>query len=47
MAADPPPDGTDEEGRPPLGSWPRLYALVVGALVVDVLALWLLSRAFP
>jgi hypothetical protein len=38
-----------EEGefRPPTGSWPRLYALVVAVLVVEVMLLWVLSRAFP
>jgi hypothetical protein len=37
----------EEGGRPPLGSWPRLYALVIGVLVVEIALLTLLSRAFP
>jgi hypothetical protein len=28
-------------------SWGRLYALVIAALAVEVVLLWLLSRAFP
>jgi hypothetical protein len=35
--------GRDE---PPLGSWTRLYALVIAVFVGDVLLLWLLTRAF-
>jgi hypothetical protein len=43
------------EGAPPeekgfrgaTGSWRRLHALVVSALVVEIALLWLLSRAFP
>jgi hypothetical protein len=40
---------TPEEAgfRPPTGSWGRLYALVVVALVVEVVLLTALSRAFP
>jgi hypothetical protein len=37
--------GVPEE-RPPLGSWTRLYALVLAALGIDVVLLWLLTRAF-
>jgi len=44
MAADRTGEGED---RPPLGSWPRLYAVVIGLLAVDIALLWLLSRAFP
>jgi len=37
----------EEDPRPPLGSWPRLYSLVIAVLVVEIALLWLLSRAFP
>jgi len=34
----------DEPGvRPPLGSWRRLYALVVAVLALDVIVLWWLT----
>lgn len=37
---EPPP-----EAPPPiLGSWTRLYALVIGALVFQVVLYWLLTR---
>jgi len=29
-----------------MGSWPRLYAIVVGMLVVEIALLWLLARTF-
>jgi hypothetical protein len=45
MAAEQPPPPA-EEIRPPLGTWGRLYALVLGALVVEMAALWALARAF-
>lgn len=31
-----------KEPRPPLGSWPRLYALVLGMLALEIIALRLL-----
>lgn len=38
----PPPDD-----RPPLlGSWSRLYALLLGALALQILAFWLVTRAY-
>jgi hypothetical protein len=37
----------EEDFRPPTGSWPRLYALVVSVLLVEIVLLWLLSRSFP
>ncbi|MEI6225797.1 MAG: hypothetical protein WCS72_13655 [Deltaproteobacteria bacterium] len=40
----PPPE---EDFRPPTGSWRRLHALVVSVLLVEIVLLWLLSRAFP
>jgi hypothetical protein len=36
----------DSEAGPPLGGWPRLYAIVVGMLLVEIALLWLLARAF-
>jgi len=36
----------DSDAGPPLGSWPRLYAIVVGMLVVEIALLWLLARVF-
>jgi hypothetical protein len=34
-----------DDGRPPLGGWGRLYALVIAALAADVLLLlWLTDR---
>ena len=37
---------TTDEGRPPLGSWPRMYALVLGNLVVLILIFYAFTRAF-
>jgi hypothetical protein len=34
------------EEPPPLGAWWRLYALVVGELILTILLLWWLTRAF-
>jgi len=36
----------DDDARPPLGTWRRLYALVLSALAAEIALLWLLSRAF-
>jgi len=41
-----PPENAEPEERPPLGSWPRLYALVIGALVLDVVLFYLFTRTF-
>ena len=30
----------------PLGSWARLYALVIAALAVDILLLWWLTERY-
>lgn|GEM_PF-3392736 len=30
----------------PRGGWGRLYALVLGALTVEIAALWLLERVY-
>jgi hypothetical protein len=48
MEAEPPRPAPDsaEDGRPPLGSWGRLYALLVGALAVEIGLLWALARSF-
>ena len=35
-----------EADRPPLGSWGRLYAVVLAALAVDLLLLWLLTERY-
>ena len=40
-------DDRDDEGPPPFGgSWTRLYALVLGNLVVLILLFYLFTRAF-
>lgn len=36
----------DDERRPPLGSWPRLYAVVLGTLVLLIVLFTLFTRAF-
>jgi hypothetical protein len=36
----------DSDAGPPLGRWPRLYAVVLGTLVVEIALLWVLARAF-
>ena len=47
-----PPAGRGVSGRaaaterPPLGSWGRLYALVLAALAAEVLFLWWLTERF-
>jgi hypothetical protein len=48
MAAEQPsPTSADpEDTRPPLGSWGRLYALLLCALATEIALLWALSRAF-
>ena len=49
-APDPPTptDGSRESSdeRPPLGTWRRMYALVLGALVLEVLLFYLFTRIF-
>jgi hypothetical protein len=43
------PDATsdrNEDVRPPLGTWGRLYAVVLGALAAEIGMLWLVARAF-
>ena len=36
----------DSEEQPPLGGWPRLYALVIGELALLILLFTLFARAF-
>jgi len=38
------PDGG--EPPPPLGSWGRLYAVVLGVLALMIALLWAVTRAF-
>jgi hypothetical protein len=30
----------------PRGGWPRLYAIVLGTLAVEIALLWMLARSF-
>lgn len=48
MAAELPeaPAERGEDLRPPLGTWGRLYAVVLGALAAEIAILWLVARAF-
>ncbi|HEY0591740.1 MAG TPA: hypothetical protein VGE86_01385 [Thermoanaerobaculia bacterium] len=40
------PNDADREERPPVGgSWTRLYAIVLGALAVEVLIFYWFTRA--
>ena len=41
----PAPGGADEP-PPLLGRWSRLYALVAGALAIEIVLLWWFTRAF-
>jgi len=36
----------EDEPRPPGGSWNRLYAIVIGFLILQIIAYWLFTRAF-
>ena len=36
----------EPEARPGEERWGRLYALVLGALAVEIVALWVLERVF-
>jgi hypothetical protein len=45
-AHDAPGAQASDHDRPPLGSWGRLYALVIAWLVVDIALLTLLTRSF-
>jgi hypothetical protein len=46
MSSAPPPPRVDREEQPPLGGWPRLYAIVIGELALLVLLFTLFARAF-
>ena len=46
MPSAPEPIPADHEERPPLGGWPRLYAIVIGELALLVLLFTLFARAF-
>jgi hypothetical protein len=35
---------TDQPDRPPLGAWARAYAVVLVALVVEIVLMWLLTE---
>lgn len=35
---------TDRPDRPPLGAWARAYAVVLVALVVEIVLMWLLTE---
>lgn len=38
---------TPAEEKPPfLGNWPRVYALVIAVLLVEILLLWLFTNAY-
>ena len=40
------PSEPKAEERPPLGSWVRMYAVVLGVLLVQILVFHLFTRAF-
>ncbi|HVR29885.1 MAG TPA: hypothetical protein VMS86_10180 [Thermoanaerobaculia bacterium] len=46
MTEDPETTARAAEERPPLGSWGRLYAIVLGELALLVLLFTLFARAF-
>lgn len=48
MAAEelPAPKQRVEDSPPPLGTWGRLYLVVLGTLAMEILLLALLARAF-
>jgi hypothetical protein len=39
-------DQPTDESRPPLGSWPRMYALVLGNLVILIVIFYAFTRVF-
>jgi hypothetical protein len=43
---EPPPESPPPEPPVPLGSWGRLYALVIAALAVDIALLILLTERY-
>ena len=46
MTQEPEPHQETDEEPPPLGSWNRIYAVVVGSLVVVIVLLILFTREF-
>jgi len=46
LTIDPRTSESDSAEAPPLGSWSRLYAIVVGELVLLILLFTLFARAF-
>jgi hypothetical protein len=46
MSSPPSPHQGDHEETPPLGGWPRLYAIVIGELALLVILFSLFARAF-
>jgi hypothetical protein len=47
MRDDPhPQDQERQEEQPPLGSWRRMYALVLGFLAFQIVVLYLFTRFF-
>ena len=46
MAIEPQHLDAESAERPPLGGWPRLYALVIGELVLLIVLFTLFARAF-
>lgn len=37
---------THDAARPPLGAWARAYAVVLAALVAELVLLWLLTERY-
>jgi hypothetical protein len=46
MRADSTPMPTDDPERPPLGSWPLTYALVIVLALLVIALLWWLTVAY-
>lgn len=36
----------EDEPPPPGGSWNRLYLVVIGFLIIQIIAYWLFTKAF-
>jgi hypothetical protein len=46
MTDEPHHDGETPDEPPPLGTWPRMYALVLGSLGLWIVLFYLFSRTF-
>ena len=46
MSEEPRVDAETSDEPPPLGSWPRMYALVLGHHALWILLFYLFTRAF-